>query len=381
VSVAVVGSVAFDSVTTPFGSAERELGGSAVHAALAASRFAEARVVGPIGDDFGKEPMDLLVERGVDTTGIELFAGQKTFAWRGRYDYDLFVAHTEDTELNVFEGWNPKLSDGAREADLLFLASMDPKVQLAVREQWKGAKWSALDSIAFWIHLERDALVEAIGSVDIVLLNDDEARLLTDEPVLLKASKEIMSWGPQAVVVKRGPHGCSLLTKDGYYTLPGYPLEEIADPTGAGDAFAGAFMGCLDLYPGTELNESILRRAVTYGSVVASFCVEEFGARRLATLNEREIEHRAANFKEMTHFEHVETKEKRREQRRDPTRQRQFEMPERTAGTQTYDEPDHTGGTPSYDPTSPGKGTPVYEQPQSTPGTQPQRRPKRGPAS
>ncbi|MGH2956595.1 MAG: PfkB family carbohydrate kinase [Solirubrobacterales bacterium] len=379
-SVAVVGSIAFDSVRTPFGSAERELGGSAVHAALAASRFTEAQMVGPIGDDFGQAEMDLLSERGIETTGVELFSGERTFAWRGRYDYDLFVAHTEDTELNVFEGWRPKLSAAAREADCIFLASMDPKVQLPVREQWKGAKWSALDSIAFWIHLERDALVEAIGAVDIVLLNDDEARALTDKPVLLEASQEIMSWGPQAVVVKRGPHGCSLLTRDGYYTLPGYPLEQIADPTGAGDAFAGAFMGCLDLFPGAELNEAILRRAVTYGSVVASFCVEEFGARRLARLSEREIEHRVADFREMTHFEHVETKERRREQRRDPTRQRTFEIPEPTAGTQTYAEPEHTGGTRSYDPTSPGKGTPAYDQPSSTPGTQPQRRPKRGPA-
>jgi sugar/nucleoside kinase (ribokinase family) len=379
-SVAAVGSIAFDSVTTPFGSAERELGGSAVHSALAASTFTDAHIVGPVGSDFDAEQMQALAERGVETNSIELFPDQDTFTWRGRYDYDLFVAHTEDTQLNVFADWKPKLSAVARDADLLFLASMDPKVQLKVRKQWKGSKWSALDSIMFWILLEREAVIKAIREVDIVLLNDDEARALTEEPELLKASKEILSWGPQAVVVKRGPHGCSLLTKDGYFTLPGYPLEQITDPTGAGDAFAGAFLGCLDLFPGDELNEAILRRAVTYGSVVASFCVEEFGARRMLRLSEREIEHRVADFREMTHFEHVETKERRREQRRDPTRQRIFEMPHRTAGTQVYDEPEHTGGTPAYNPTRPGKGTPVYDAPHSTPGTQPQRRPKRGPA-
>jgi sugar/nucleoside kinase (ribokinase family) len=380
VSVATVGSIAFDSVTTPFGSADGELGGSAVYAALAAGLLTDARIVGPVGDDFGQSEIELLEDRKVTTEDVEMFRDVPSFTWRGRYDYDLAVAHTEDTRLNVFEGWKPKLSAAAKEADVLFLASMDPKVQQKVRKQWKGTKWVALDSIAFWIHLSRDDLVKAIGDVDVVFLNHEEIRHLTGQPVLLEAAREVSSWGPKIVVVKQGAHGCSLLTPDGYYALPGYPLEAVVDPTGAGDAFAGAFLGCLDLFPGKELNEAIVRRAITYASVVASFCAEDFGARRLIRLSQREVDQRVADFRDMTHFEHVQTKEKRRQQRRDPTRQVRFDMPRATAGTQVYDEPDHTGGTPAYDPTSPGRGTPVYDAPHSTPGTQPQRRPKRGPA-
>lgn len=367
-SLCVVGSIAFDSVSTPFGSVERELGGSAVHAALAGALFTEVRVVGPVGGDFGPDQYGLLGDRGVVTTDIEHFPDAQTFTWRGRYAFDMGIAHTEETHLNVFDGWRPGLSAQARDANILFLASMDPEIQAEVRAQWRGPKWAALDSIAYWIETKRDALIEAIRTVDIVFMDDQEVRALAYEPMLLNAAREIMSWGPQAVVVKHGEHGCSLLTRNGYFALPGYPLEEVADPSGSGDAFAGAFLGYLDLVPSLELNESMLRRGMTYGSVVASFCVADFGARRVARLTEREIEHRVADFKEMTHFEHVQTNEKRREPGGDP-RRRRFEMPKPTAGTATYEDPGATGGTPSYGAPPPSRGTPSYGEPHGTPGT------------
>jgi sugar/nucleoside kinase (ribokinase family) len=377
VSLTVVGSLAFDSVKTPFAESERELGGSAVHAALAGALFTDARIVSPVGADFEKGHEAALVARGVDTSDLDRRTDAKTFEWRGRYEWDMSVAHHEATELNVFGDWRPELSAEARQTDILFLASMDPEMQIAVRNQWQGHKWSALDSIYFWIELKRDALIEAIRGVDIVLMNDQEVRALTGHRTLLNAARDIMAWGPTAVVIKHGEYGSSLLTRNGYFALPGYPLETIADPTGSGDAFAGGFLGYLDLVPaGAELNESVLRRAITYGSVVASFCVEDFGSRRILELTERQIDSRVADFKEMTHFEQVGTKQKRREPGGDP-RRRGFGMPKPTAGTARYDEPEATGGTPSYGGApSPGKGTPSYDPPRQTPGTTPLRKPK-----
>ena len=376
-SLSVVGSVAFDSVKTPFAESERELGGSAVHAAAAAALFTEARIVAPVGGDFQKGHEALLATRGVETGDLDRKPDQKTFAWHGRYQWDMSVAHHDATELNVFEGWRPELSADARQTGILFLASMDPEMQIEVRKQWKGSKWSALDSIYFWIELKREALIEAIRGVDIVLMNDQEVRALTGHRTLLNAARDIMGWGPRAVVIKHGEYGSSLLTKNGYFALPGYPLETIADPTGSGDAFAGGFLGYLDLVPdGVELTESVLRRAITYGSVVASFCVEDFGARRIFSVTEREIDSRVADFKEMTHFEHVDAKQKRRHPGGDP-RRRSFGMPKATGGTARYDEPGATGGTRSYGGApSPGKGTPSYDPPHQTPGTTPLRKPK-----
>jgi sugar/nucleoside kinase (ribokinase family) len=359
-SLAVVGSVAFDSVKTPFGECERELGGSAAHAALAGSLFTDVRIVAPVGGDFGPEHELVLSQRGVDTTDLEHHDDAKTFAWSGHYDFDLSSARTDSTELNVFEGWRPELSAASRMTDILFLAAMDPEMQLEVRKQWQGGKWVALDSIGYWIEHKRDALIEAIGGVDIVLMNDQEVRALTGHRMLLHAARDIRSWGPQAVVVKHGEYGSSLLTENGYFALPGYPLETVADPTGSGDAFAGGFLGYLDHVPvGSDLNESTLRRAITYAAVVASFCVEDFGARRILPLTEREVDARVADFRDMTHFEHVETKERRREERRDPTADQRFEMPKPTAGTRSYQAPQHTGGTPEYE--SPHR-TPSTEQ-------------------
>jgi sugar/nucleoside kinase (ribokinase family) len=362
-SLAVVGSVAFDSVKTPFAESERELGGSAAHAALAGALFTDVRIVAPVGDDFGPEHELVLSRRGIDTTDLEHHSDAKTFAWSGHYDFDLSSAHTDSTELNVFDGWRPELSATSREADVLFLASMDPEMQIEVRKQWQGAKWAALDSIGYWIKHKREALIEAIGGVDILLMNDQEVRELTGHRTLLHAARDIHSWGPQAVVIKHGEYGSSLLTANGYFALPGYPLETVADPTGSGDAFAGGLLGYLDRVPaGNELNESMLRRAITYGSVLGSFSVEDFGSRRIVAVTQREVDSRVADFKEMTHFEHVETKQKRREPGGDPT-ERRFGMPPPTSGTPSYGALPHTSGTPEY------------ESPHRTPSTEPLPRP------
>jgi sugar/nucleoside kinase (ribokinase family) len=361
-SLAVVGSIAFDSVKTPFGEAERQLGGSATYAALAAAHFTGVRIVGPVGDDFPAEHYQLLMRHGVVAADIEHIPGAETFFWRGHYDFDMSVAHTDETELNVFHGWRPGLSREARASDLLFLASMDPEVQAAVRAQWSGSRWCALDTMGFWIETKRDALIEAVSAVDIVLMNDQEARALTRKPVLLHAAREIAAWGPRAVVLKLGEYGCALLTEEGYFSLPGYPLEAVADPTGAGDAFAGGFLGYLDLTPGVDLTEEVLRRAVTYGSVMASYCVERFGTGRIAGLTDREVSYRFGEFAQMTHFERVDTSPRPH----DPaTRDRdlRLERPQPTPTTGGIEAPRRTAGTPRH------------KAPQRTPSTKPLPRP------
>ncbi|HEX2015522.1 MAG TPA: PfkB family carbohydrate kinase [Solirubrobacteraceae bacterium] len=355
-SLAVVGSVAFDSVSSPFGQVERQLGGSATYAALAASHFTDVRLVAPVGDDFAPEHYEVLEGRGIDTGAIQLFADAKTFFWRGRYEFDMSVAHSDVTELNVFAGWRPRLSVEARQSEMLFLAAMDPETQLDVRKQWLGAKFAALDSNAYWIKHKPEHLVAAIRTVDLVLMNDLEARELTGEPMLLRAARMIMSWGPRAVVLRLGEYGCALLTADGYFSLPAFPLENGLDPTGCGDAFAGGFLGYLDVTPRSKLTETILRSAVTYGSVMASYCMESFGPDRLVSLSEREINYRFEDFRQMTHFEHVSTHPRARdgaadERDRHPARPgltpsiRPHDAPHRTPSIQTPPAPHRTPST------------------------------------
>jgi sugar/nucleoside kinase (ribokinase family) len=303
-ALAVVGSIAFDTVETPFGGVERELGGAAIHAALAASFFTPVRAIGPVGEDFSELHYRILEEHGIDTGGIQRVPGRETFYWRGRYDFGL-SAETLETRLNAFEGWRPRLAPEARDTDVLFLAAMDPSVQSAVREQWQGAKCAALDSMSFWIRGNPTALVEAMRGVDIVLMNDHEARELTHQPALLAAAREIVSWGPRAVVFRLGEYGCALLSPDGYFSMPGYPLEQATDPTGTGDAFAGGFLGYLDRVRGAWDSDEVLRRAVTYGCVMASFACEDFGARRITALTSQEIDYRFTELRRMTHIEHV----------------------------------------------------------------------------
>lgn len=300
-SVTVVGSIAYDAVKTPFGERERMLGGSAVHFALAASFFTDVRVVGPVGDDFGG--YDVLQARGVNTDDIERVEGGKTFFWSGEYEWNLNIRHTHDTQLNVFGEFEPKLSEASRSADLLFLANIQPDLQREVREQC-SPKVSGLDTMNLWIETARDSLVRTIGGVDVVFMNDDEARMLTEQPTLLKAARDIMAMGPRTVVVKQGEYGAALVTEEGFFSLPAYPLETVIDPTGAGDSFAGGFLGYVAAQ-GCAFDDATLRRAMTYGSVLASYNVEEFGTERVQRLTRDEIDERYGDFKRMTTFDEV----------------------------------------------------------------------------
>jgi sugar/nucleoside kinase (ribokinase family) len=301
VSLTVVGSIAFDAVTTPFGSRERMLGGSAVHFSLASSFFTDVRIVGPVGEDFEEEHRAVLHGRGVISEDIEQVAGGKTFFWRGRYDYDLNTAHTEDTQLGVFGDFVPKLSTQAQQCDLLFLANIQPTLQREVRRQCERARFVALDSMNLWIETARDELLATIGLVDCLLLNDAELRMLTGRANLLHAAREIMSLGPRAVVAKQGEYGCALFTPDGFFGLPAFPLETVVDPTGAGDSFAGGFLGSIAAHDG-ELTHETLKRATAYGTALASFNVEEFGTERVARLTAEEIAARVAKLQDITSF-------------------------------------------------------------------------------
>ncbi len=310
-ALTVVGSIAFDAVKTPFGERERMLGGAAVHFSLAAGFFTEVRPVGPVGDDFGAEQFELLESRGIRTDDIERIPGGQSFFWRGHYDFDLNVAHTDDTQLGVFGEFEPKLSDAARAADTLFLANIQPDLQRQVRAQCGGGL-SGLDSMNLWIEIAKDSLLAAIAEVDCLVVNDAEIRMLTGESNLARAARAVMEMGPRAVVAKRGEYGAALFTSDAgtkgeggnFFALPGFPLEDVRDPTGAGDSFAGGFFGYLD-GSGGDLDEANLRRAMGYGTVLASFNVEEFGTERVSRLDREEIDERFEALRRMTQFEGV----------------------------------------------------------------------------
>jgi sugar/nucleoside kinase (ribokinase family) len=303
-TLVVVGSIAFDAVKTPFGERERMLGGSAVHFSLAASFFTDVRVVGPVGDDFGADEEAVLTGRGIDTEDIERVEGGETFFWRGHYEYDLNTAHTDDTQLNVFGQFEPKLSEASREAEMLFLANIQPDLQREVREQCTGVRLAGLDSMNLWIETARDSLVRTISGVDMVFMNDAEIRMLTEHANLVRAARELMEMGPRIVVAKQGEYGAALFTDESFFALPAYPLETVMDPTGAGDSFAGGFLGYLASQDGAT-DDATLRRAMTYGSVLASFNVEEFGTERVSRLSREEIDDRYAELKDMTALEGV----------------------------------------------------------------------------
>ena len=302
-SLLAVGSVAFDAVETPFGKRERMLGGSATHFSLSASFFTDVRVVGVVGGDFGEEEMGVFRERGINTDDIERVEGGKTFFWSGRYDFDLNTAHTLDTQLNVFADFRPKLSEESRRARMVFLGNIQPELQSEVREQVSGAELVALDTMNYWITTVPEQVEAAIRRVDVVIINDAEARQLSGEPNLIKAARKILSWGPRALVVKRGEYGAAMFTPDTYFAIPAYPLESVFDPTGAGDTFAGGFMGYLSSHE--KVDDDTLRRAVIFGSVMASFNVEEFGTERVRRLTHGEVNERFRHFKRMTHFDEI----------------------------------------------------------------------------
>jgi sugar/nucleoside kinase (ribokinase family) len=302
VSLTVVGSIAFDSVRTPFGERDRMLGGSAVHFSLAARFFTEVHPVGPVGDDFPDEHVELLRSLGVEVEDIERVPGGETFFWRGHYEADLNLAHTDETRLGVFADFDPKLSEASRTADILFLGNIQPDLQRRVRAQC-DTRLAALDSMNLWIDQTKESLEAAIAEVDCVMLNDAEIRMLTREPNLARAARALMETGPRIVVAKRGEYGAVLFTPNSSFALPGLLLEDVRDPTGAGDSFAGGFLGYLDMQGTNRFGDDALRRAMAYGTVLASFNVEAFGTERMVELTEDEIRERYDQLRGMTHFE------------------------------------------------------------------------------
>lgn len=301
-SVTVVGSIAFDAVRTPFGERERMLGGAATHFALAASFFDQVRVVGPVGDDFGEAELAVLGTRGTSTEDVERVPGGRTFFWKGAYSSNLNERETLATELNVFETFEPKLSDASRASEVLFLANIQPDLQRGVREQCEAARFVALDSMDLWIEVARDSLMATIRGVDCVILNDEELEQLTGAPNVIAAAREVLGWGPRAVVAKQGKYGAALMTDEGFFALPAFPLETVVDPTGAGDTFAGGLVGYVAAHPEEEVGHDLLRRAMAYGTALASFNVEEFGTERVQRLTAEEISARVSALAHMTRF-------------------------------------------------------------------------------
>jgi sugar/nucleoside kinase (ribokinase family) len=298
-SILVVGSVAFDSVKTPFGEREHILGGAAMYFSVAASFFADVRLVGVVGDDFSAEHEAVFKERRIDISDLERVKGQRSFHWKGEYGFDLNVARTLDTQLNVFADFKPKLSNVARQANYLFLANIQPTLQREVRQQL-SPRIVAADTMNYWIENDRKELLETLRGVDLLIINEAEARELAAEANLVKASRRILAMGPSRLVVKRGEYGAVMFSESSYFAIPAYPLEDVFDPTGAGDSFAGGLMGYLAATNASD--EAAMRRAVIYGSVMASFNVEEFGVDRLRRLTHEEIDERFKTIKEMTHF-------------------------------------------------------------------------------
>jgi sugar/nucleoside kinase (ribokinase family) len=304
-SITVVGSLAFDSVETPFGVRERMLGGAATHFALAASFFDHVRIVGPVGDDFGEEEMEVLAVRGSSVDDVERVAGGRTFFWKGKYGWDLNSRETLDTQLNVFEQFAPKLSEASRGSEVLFLANIQPGLQLQVREQCDAAQFVALDSMNLWIDIARDELMQVIARVDCLILNDEELRQLTGKPNLVSAAREILGYGPSIIVAKQGEYGSALITADQFFALPAYPLETVVDPTGAGDTFAGGFVGYIARQLESGLSREVLRNAMAYGTALASVNVEDFGTDRVLRVRPEEIAERVESLWDFAHFEHL----------------------------------------------------------------------------
>jgi len=293
----VVGSVALDTVETPFGKVQEVLGGSATYFSYSASFFTRVRLVGPIGQDFPKQHIRLLEDRGIDVGGLQMAPG-RTFRWAGQYGYDLNDATTLDTQLNVLANFRPALAPDLRRVPFLFLANIDPERQRDVLGQMaERPHLVALDTMNFWIQGKRDALLQVLAEVDAVTINDAEARQLAREPNLVKAARTIAAMGPKTVVVKRGEYGALMVSDGAFFMVPAYPLESVWDPTGAGDTFAGGFMGYLAAEGRTD--GAAMRRALVYGSVMASFTVEDFSLNRLVRLTRAEIDERYAAFQDL----------------------------------------------------------------------------------
>ncbi len=304
-SLIVVGSVAYDGVETPHGKVDRMLGGACTYISLAAAYFTEVKIVGVVGEDFAQEDIDLLASRKIDLAGLDRVAG-KTFFWAGKYSPDMNDRETLRTDLNVFADFNPKLPESYRAEPYLFLGNIQPDLQRSVRNQMKDVRFTGGDTMNYWINDFRPALLETLKQWDFLLINDSEARLLSGEHNLRRAAAKIMAMGPHTLVIKRGEYGAILFRHDEHFMVPGYLLEDVFDPTGAGDCFAGGFIGYLagrGVSPSNgDLDFAELRRAVIYGSVMGSFCCEKFGVDRFRTLTREEIEARYQEFKSCTSF-------------------------------------------------------------------------------
>ncbi len=304
-SFLVVGSVAFDTIETPFGKAERVIGGSATFISLTASYFTnDVKLIGIVGNDFPQEEIKFLSSKGIDVSGLETHPDKKSFFWHGKYHFDLNTRDTLVTELNALEDFNPVVPDSFKDAEYICLGNIVPALQQSVIKQLNNPKLIAIDTMNFWIESAKDDLIETLKLVNIMIINDSEARELTGEYNLVTAARKILTMGPQIVVIKKGEHGALLFTDDIMFSAPAYPLEAVYDPTGAGDTFAGGFMGWLAKTGSMEPEN--LRLAMIYGSAMASICVEKFSIDALRDLNKTQITDRFREFMQLTRFENIE---------------------------------------------------------------------------
>jgi len=298
--VFIMGSIALDSLKTPFGERKEVLGGSVSYASVASSLFAQTNIVGVVGEDFPQEHIDLLVSKGVDVEGLEKASG-KTFRWDGYYEYDMNQAHTLDTQLNVFADFCPKIPESYRDSKFIFLANIHPTLQLNVLNQFENPEFVMLDTMNLWINTTKEELLKVISRVDLMLVNDAEARQLCETPNLVEAANKILAQGPQYVIIKKGEHGALLFTKSGQiFSAPAFPLEVIKDPTGAGDTFAGGFIGYLSSCG--EINFEQMKKAVVVGSALASFTAEDFSLDKLKTVTREDLCARYCEFEQLSNF-------------------------------------------------------------------------------
>ncbi|NBX76638.1 MAG: sugar kinase [Proteobacteria bacterium] len=300
-SIVAVGSLAFDSIETPFGSVGKILGGSANHFSLSASYFSPVKCISVVGEDYPKDHLDYLKSKNIDLSGVTVSEG-KTFHWSGRYGYDLHEATTLDTQLNVFEHFSPEVPLSYQDSPFLFLGNILPSLQDKVLKNLPNAKFIALDTMNFWIQSQKEALIQVLSKVHCLIINEAELRQLTQTHNVVKAAEMVRNWGPHIVVVKRGEYGALLFNKTEAFSLPGLPLSEVKDPTGAGDSFAGGFLGYLASCGQTSPDKKALRQAVVFGSVMASFIVEDFGCNQLLRISKEQIDKRFQHFKELTSF-------------------------------------------------------------------------------
>jgi sugar/nucleoside kinase (ribokinase family) len=302
-SLLVIGTVAFDAIETPFGKTDKIIGGAATYASVSASYFIKSmNLVSVVGDDFPQSTIDMFAERGINTEGLQIKKGEKTFFWSGKYHTDMNSRDTLDTQLNVLSTFDPIIPESYQDCDMLMLGNLMPSIQIQVIERLRNRpKLIVMDTMNFWMEIAMDDLKRAIGMVDVLTINDAEARQLTEEYSLVKAARKILKMGPKYLIIKKGEHGALLFHENQVFFAPALPLEEVFDPTGAGDTFAGGFIGYLSSVDNISFDS--MKRAVIYGSAMASFCVEKFGLERIENLTEQEVENRVQEFVDLVSFD------------------------------------------------------------------------------